>query len=78
MVSYLIRRLLQALLVTALVTLFTFFFVQLFPGGPVRAILGQRATPAQLAYYSRLYGFNQPFYVQYAKWVWQLLQGNLG
>jgi peptide/nickel transport system permease protein len=78
MVSYLIRRLLQAILVAALVTLFTFFFVQLFPGGPVRAILGSRATPAQLAYYSRIYGFNQPFYVQYAKWVWQLLQGNLG
>lgn len=78
MVSYLIRRILQAILVTVLVLLFSFLLVRLFPGGPVRALLGQRASPAQLAYYNRLYGFNQPFYVQFGKWVWQLLQGNLG
>ena len=78
MVSYLIRRVLQAILVTALVTLFSFLLVRLFPGGPVRALLGQRASPAQLAYYNRLYGFDQPFYIQFGKWVWQLLQGNLG
>lgn len=78
MVGYLIRRVLQAIVVTALVLLITFLVVQLFPGGPVRALLGPRSSPAQLAYYNRLYGFNQPFYVQYGKWVWQLLHGNLG
>lgn len=78
MTGYLIRRFLQAIFVTALVTLITFLFVQLFPGGPVRALLGARATPAQVAYFNRLYGFNQPFYIQYLKWVWQLLHGNLG
>jgi peptide/nickel transport system permease protein len=77
-VSYLIRRVLQAILVTALVTLFSFLLVRLFPGGPVRALLGQRASSSQLAYYNRVYGFNQPFYIQFGKWVWQLLQGNLG
>jgi peptide/nickel transport system permease protein len=52
--------------------------VHLFPGGPVRALLGVRATPFLVNYYNHLYGFDQPFYVQYIKWVWQLLQGNLG
>ncbi|MBV9318728.1 MAG: ABC transporter permease, partial [Mycobacterium sp.] len=42
------------------------------------ALLGQRATPQQVAYFNHLYGFDQPFYVQYVKWVGQLLQGNLG
>jgi peptide/nickel transport system permease protein len=77
-VSYLIRRILQAILITALVSLLTFLFVQLFPGGPVRALLGPRASITQLAYYNHLYGFNRPFYIQYFKWVWQLLHGNLG
>jgi peptide/nickel transport system permease protein len=31
-----------------------------------------------VAYYNHLYGFDRPFVVQYGKWVWQLLQGNLG
>ena len=78
MTGYLIRRVLQALLVTFLVTAFTLLLVDLFPGGPIRALLGPRATVYQVAYYKRLYGFDQPFYVQYLKWTWQLLQGNLG
>ena len=78
MIVYLIRRILQAVVITVLVTAITLALVNLVPGGPVRALLGQRATVAQLAYYNRLYGFDQPFFVQYAKWVWQLLQGNLG
>jgi peptide/nickel transport system permease protein len=77
-IGYLIRRVFQALLVTFLVTVFTLFLVNLFPGGPVHALLGPRATVGQIAYYNRLYGFDQPFYVQYVKWVGQLLHGNLG
>jgi peptide/nickel transport system permease protein len=76
--GYLIRRVFQALLVTFLVTVFTLALVDLFPGGLVRALLGPRADAQQVAYFTRLYAFNQPFYVQYVKWVGQLLRGNLG
>jgi peptide/nickel transport system permease protein len=76
--GFLIRRFLQTLLILVLVTLFTLLLVRLLPGGPVRALIGPRATAAQIAYYNRLYGFDQPIYVQYAKWVWQLLHGNFG
>jgi peptide/nickel transport system permease protein len=78
MTGFLIRRTLQALLVVFLVSVFTLFLVHLFPGGPIRALLGPRATPEQVAYYNNLYGFDKPFYVQYVKWVGQLLHGNLG
>ncbi|HEY2689949.1 MAG TPA: ABC transporter permease [Streptosporangiaceae bacterium] len=79
MTGFLIRRILQTLLVTFLVTVFTVFLVDIFPGGgPIHALLGPRATPQQVAYYNRLYGFDQPFYVQYIKWVGQILHGNLG
>jgi peptide/nickel transport system permease protein len=77
-VGFLIRRTGQAIFVLFLVTLATLALVHLFPGGPVRALLGLRATPFQIAYYNHLYGFDQPFYVQYIKWVGQLLHGNLG
>jgi peptide/nickel transport system permease protein len=76
--GFLIRRVLQMLLVLFLVTLFTLLIVRLLPGGPIRALVGPRATVAQIAYYNRLYGFDQPIYVQYGKWVWQLAQGNFG
>jgi peptide/nickel transport system permease protein len=76
--GFLIRRVLQMLLVLFLVTLFTLLLVRLLPGGPVRALVGPRATPAQIAYYNRLYGFDQPIYVQYGKWVGQFVRGNFG
>src|ERR1700733_14598903 len=78
MIGWLIRRIVQALIVVFFVTVFTLFLVHLFPGGPIRALLGPRATVQQVAYYNRLYGFDQPFYRQYLKWVGQLLHGNLG
>jgi peptide/nickel transport system permease protein len=77
-IGYLIRRLAQTLVVLFFVTVITLFLVHLFPGGPIKAMLGPRATVAQVAYYNRLYGFDQPFYLQYVKWIGQLLHGNLG
>ncbi|MGH3195869.1 MAG: ABC transporter permease [Streptosporangiaceae bacterium] len=78
MIGYLIRRTLQTLVVLFFVTVFTLFLVHLFPGGPIKAMLGQRATIQQVNYYNHLYGFDKPFYVQYVKWIGQLLHGNLG
>jgi peptide/nickel transport system permease protein len=77
-VGFLIRRTGQAIFVLIIVTAATLGLVHLFPGGPVRALLGDRATPALIQYYNHIYGFDQPFYVQYIKWVNQLLHGNLG
>ena len=73
-----IRRLIQAIVVTLIVTIITFLLLHLVPGGEVRAVLGIRATPALVAETSREWGFDQPLYVQYGKWLWQLLHGNFG
>ncbi len=78
MIGFLIRRTAQAIVVLFIVTVIVLALVHLFPGGPIRAMLGPRATVAQVAYYNRLYGFDQPFYLQYVKWVGQFLQGNFG
>jgi peptide/nickel transport system permease protein len=77
-IGYLIRRIAQSVVVLFFVTVITLALVHLFPGGPIRALLGPRATVAQVAYYNHLYGFDRPFHIQYIKWVGQLLHGNLG
>jgi peptide/nickel transport system permease protein len=76
--GYLIRRLLQTIFVTIIVTIITFCLLHLVPGGEVRAVLGIRASPREIAIDSKLWGFDQPLYVQYGKWLWQLLHGNFG
>ena len=52
--------------------------MHLVPGGEVHVILGVRATPAEIRFYSRAWGFDQPLYVQYGKWLWQTMHGNFG
>ena len=54
-----------ALLVVIGVTIVTFILLHLLPGGPARAILGPRATPAAIAVFNRVNGFDQPMLVQY-------------
>jgi peptide/nickel transport system permease protein len=76
--GYLIRRILQAVFVLLVVTVITFLLLHLVPGGEIHAILGVRATPAAIARFSRQWGFDQPLYEQYGKWLWQLLHGNFG
>ena len=78
MIGFLFRRLFQSVVVLFIVTIVTFVLLHLLPGGPVRAMLGPRASPAQIQHFNVLYGYNKPWYVQYWKWIDQLLHGNLG
>ena len=78
MTGFLIRRVFQTIVVTLIVTIITFFLLHLVPGGEVRAILGIRASPAEIAADSKLWGFDQPLPIQYGKWLWQLMHGNFG
>ena len=78
MTAYIIRRLWHSLLVVIGVTIVVFILLHLLPGGPARAILGPRATPAAIAAFNRANGFDQPIYVQYWIWIDHLVHGNLG
>lgn len=78
MIGYLIRRLIQTVIVALIVTIITFAMLHLVPGGEIHAVLGIRATPAQIRAFSKQWGFDQPLYEQYGKWLWQLLHGNFG
>ncbi len=78
MTGYLIRRILQTIFVTLIVTIITFCLLHAVPGGEVHAVLGIRATPAEIRNLSKAWGFDQPLYVQYGKWLWQLMHLNMG
>lgn len=78
MAGFLVRRLAQAVIVLLLVSLIVFGLLHLLPGGAARAILGPRATAAQLAQFDRANGLDRPVVEQYGVWLWNLLHGNLG
>jgi len=76
--SYIIRRLLQLVLVLFGVTLITFSMLKLVPGDPAVALAGKGATNERIAFVRHQRGLDRPFYVQYYKYVGRLVHGDLG
>jgi len=76
--AYLVRRVLQSILVILLVSLVTFTLLHLLPGGPARAILGPRATSQQLQQFIVQNHYDKPLILQFGLWFNDLLHGNLG
>jgi peptide/nickel transport system permease protein len=78
MKAFLIRRVLQAIVVLIGVSIVVFILLHLLPGGPARAVLGIRANKVQIHAFDLRYGLLNPVPVQYVDWLNQLLHGNLG
>ncbi|WP_030902124.1 ABC transporter permease [Streptomyces sp. NRRL F-5126] len=78
MTGFLVKRLLQALVVLFLVTIIVFLLLHALPGGPARAILGPKGTPQQIAHFNEVQGYNDPLPVQYWDYLVRLFHGNLG
>lgn len=77
MLAYIIRRIAQSVLVLLMVGLVAFSMFR-FVGDPVENMLGQERTQADVARLTEQLGLNQPFFVQYAKYLKQASQGNFG
>ena len=78
MISYIVRRLLQLVLVLIGVTIFTFIILFLVPGNPALLQAGRNPTPERIAYIKHNMGIDKPIYVQYERFVDRLVHGNLG
>ncbi|MDR2325258.1 MAG: ABC transporter permease [Acidovorax sp.] len=78
MLKFLIHRLGGALVVLAIVAVLVFALARLASGDPVALLLGDQATAEDIAQARVQYGLDKPLPVQFALWVGELLQGNLG
>ncbi|MEG6589453.1 ABC transporter permease [Paenibacillus barengoltzii] len=78
MTEYLIRRLLQSVLVIFLITVVTFLLIHAAPGGPTQVFLAPGLSPEAFEQQKHNLGLDKPLPVQYLRWVGDLLQGDLG
>jgi peptide/nickel transport system permease protein len=70
MTTYILRRVLQAIPIMLLLSIFLFGIVRLMPGGPLaQAERNPNVTPEQLALMRARLGLDQPLPVQYVKWI---------
>ncbi len=78
MLRYIIKRVLTIIPVLLGVSLLVFGFVRMIPGDPATIMLGERATPENIARVREQLGLNKPVYEQYAMFLDKALHGDLG
>jgi peptide/nickel transport system permease protein len=78
MVRIIVRRLLQMVVTLIALSALIFVWLRSLPGGPVEALLGERATPERRALLTEALGYDQPLWVQYGRFVKRVLVGNFG
>jgi len=78
MPAFLLRRLLATIPVLIVVALIVFTMLQLSPGDPAAAIVGDSGNSEDIARVRAQLGLDLPWPVQFANWSGRLLQGDLG
>lgn len=73
--KYVLKRFVISLFTVLILVTVVFFLVRLMPGDP---FLSDKLTPEIRENMMRYYGFDQPLYVQYARYIKNLLRGDLG
>ena len=78
MLTFLMRRLAWSVVVLLFASLLTFFIGYKVPANPARMIAGPNATAETVRSISHQLGLDQPFYVQYGRFLGHAAQGDLG
>jgi len=73
-----LRRLLELIPTLIGVTLLTFLMVRLLPGDPAKLMLGPEASESAVNELRMKLGLDRPLHEQYARYMWNLAQGDLG
>ena len=78
MTRFLIRRVLQGLLVIWLITILLFGMFFVAPSNVAQTLGGRQATPATIALINQRLGLDRPLWEQYLSFVGNALRGDLG
>jgi peptide/nickel transport system permease protein len=76
--EYLVWRSLQSLLLILLATFVVFMLLHITPGDPATIILGEQATPEQIADLRRSMGLDRPLPEQYVRFLSNAVRGDFG
>lgn len=83
MTTYIIRRLIQGVLILIIVSLMVFFVIRLLPGDPLIIYVAQSAQlqampPEVIEQLRHQFGLDQPIMMQYLNWIGNIFHGDFG
>src|SRR5436309_2625511 len=78
MLAFLTRRILFLISVLLGGSVVVFTLMHLAPGDPIDVLMGVYSSPEARQALRIKYGLNDPAFVQYFRWLWQILKGDWG
>jgi peptide/nickel transport system permease protein len=78
MLRFVVRRLILLVPIVVGLSILVFLWIHALPGSPAVALLGERATPENVAQFRHQYGLDKPIYSQYVAWTKTTLKGDFG
>jgi len=78
MIQYILKRLMMLIPVLVGVTVVSFSLLQIVPGDPAVILAGEDANPEFIEAVRKEYGFDQPLYLQYFRFISHAVQGDFG
>ena len=84
MLNYLAKRMIYMLIVIILISILSFVIIQLPPGDYLTSYItslqksGKKITQEKVESLKDRYGIDEPIYVQYFKWIFNFVQGDMG
>ena len=78
MIRHILTRLMWSLFDLLVIVTIAFALTYLLPGDPARTIAGPHASVADVLRIRRQLGLDAPLYVQYGRYLWNLVHLNLG
>lgn len=76
--DYILKRIVMAIFVLISVSILTFFIARVVPSNPAAAWVGPHPTKEQIEKATLELGLDKPLYVQYQRYMQDLLSGDLG
>ena len=78
MVRYIGTRVVSSIFVLWVISILSFLLMNVLPGDPSFAVTGINATPELIEFTKERLGLNLPLHERYGRWIFNLLQGDLG
>ena len=77
MAKYIFKRILTAIPLIIVITILCFSLIHLAPYDAIDAMTTPKMSPEMVQMIREKYGYDQPVYVQYIRWLEGILNGNL-
>jgi peptide/nickel transport system permease protein len=76
--NYILRRILNVIIILLILSVFIFLMIRLIPGDPARVLAGEHASEKAIEALRHQLGLDKPIFIQFFSWFGRVIRGDFG